>query len=518
MRMVKKTESLLFKFGIIFSIFTFVMLVLSGNTMYSSQTKSYMKECEKTIQSVASYLEDSIKIDGTDFLIYKNFMVENFQKVKVPADFTEADVPKAANAFYSAFAKEYPGKALGVDITLDELSQDVQELYAIYNYEYYTILFEKAREAFGVLYTYLCVPTEEPMHMYYLIDIERIKRESDGFLNTCNDVFKPLDKHRRMWEAWETGRKPSGYDHYDNEYGRTYAYYTPLIISGEKIGVIGVEVEVEKIIKTILHNVHVETGKIALLLVLCVAAMLFFIYKCYISKLERLQKKVRDYAQNKDAAVAMEIEHEAKGNDEISKLAEQVASMIMEIENYLKNLVNTTKALQTSKAQATMISELATKDALTGIRNKTAYDKEISRLEWNLADDDTEFGIAVIDLNDLKHINDTFGYEQGNIAIKKLCYIVCHIFQHSPVFRIGSDEFAVILEGSDYNNIGMLTTEFRRQLDELATKGDLPEWECISAAIGIAFYDTTTDSSVANVFRRADKARKDNKKEMKGGN
>ena len=38
------------------------------------------------------------------------------------------------------------------------------------------------------------------------------------------------------------------------------------------------------------------------------------------------------------------------------------------------------------------------------------------------------FGIAMIDLNNLKVINDTYGHEEGNYAIKKLCEIVCSVF------------------------------------------------------------------------------------------
>ena len=130
-------------------------------------------------------------------------------------------------------------------------------------------------------------------------------------------------------------------------------------------------------------------------------------------------------------------------------------------------------------------------------------------------DENLQFAIAMIDLNYLKRLNDTFGHDKGNIAIKKLCYIVCHIFEHSPVFRIGGDEFVVILQNSDFENRERLYDAFNSRLDEIRAETGLEEWEKVSASIGIAVYDHTIDSNVDNVFKRADKAMYKRKKEMK---
>ena len=78
-------------------------------------------------------------------------------------------------------------------------------------------------------------------------------------------------------------------------------------------------------------------------------------------------------------------------------------------------------------------------DALTGIRNKMAYDYEVEKLEKDLADGFNEFGLAMVDLNFLKKSNDTYGHEKGNISIRRLCMLVCEVFEHSPVFRIGGN-------------------------------------------------------------------------------
>ena len=73
----------------------------------------------------------------------------------------------------------------------------------------------------------------------------------------------------------------------------------------------------------------------------------------------------------------------------------------------------------------------------------------------------------------------------------------------------------MVLENEDYKNVNELVAQFNAKLDEMAQDPTLEPWERISAALGLAHYDPVTDSSVANVFRRADKAMYLRKKEMK---
>jgi diguanylate cyclase (GGDEF)-like protein len=69
------------------------------------------------------------------------------------------------------------------------------------------------------------------------------------------------------------------------------------------------------------------------------------------------------------------------------------------------------------------------------------------------ADDHDRWMIKDISfLNNLKTLNETYGHDKGDLAIKKLSNLICRVFSHSPVFRIGGDEFAVILRGWDYEH------------------------------------------------------------------
>ena len=161
------------------------------------------------------------------------------------------------------------------------------------------------------------------------------------------------------------------------------------------------------------------------------------------------------------------------------------------------------------------MGEMAIKDALTGIRNKAGYDKEVDKITAELHEGKKEFGVVMVDLNYLKRINDEFGHEKGNIAIQNLCKVVCTVFDHSPVFRIGGDEFVAILRGDDYKNIDFLIAVFNNKLDDLQSDATLDPWEKTSAAIGYALFDDSQDAGYEDVFKRADEAMYARKKEMK---
>lgn len=113
------------------------------------------------------------------------------------------------------------------------------------------------------------------------------------------------------------------------------------------------------------------------------------------------------------------------------------------------------------------------------------------------------FAVVMVDLNQLKDVNDRFGHEKGNIALQRLCQAVCRIYKHSPVYRIGGDEFVVILEGEDYAHRDALFEKVRA-FEHIRDLSAAQPWAQLAASVGMAVYDKTRDTAYQAVFNRAD--------------
>lgn len=188
--------------------------------------------------------------------------------------------------------------------------------------------------------------------------------------------------------------------------------------------------------------------------------------------------------------------------DEIESLYQSIRKMLHDITTYIDNLVETSRELSQTRNKADQMTELAHTDTLTGVGSKLAYDQK----KDELSEGDGRYGIVMADMNNLKTINDTDGHSKGDEAIRKVCTTLCDAYKHSPVYRVGGDEFIVVVTGRDYDQIDERAEDFKRNMEQSGG--------AISAAIGYALHEE--GESVEDVFRRADSTMYENKKRMKG--
>lgn len=168
---------------------------------------------------------------------------------------------------------------------------------------------------------------------------------------------------------------------------------------------------------------------------------------------------------------------------------------------YMRALEESLRREEQQRQELGATREKAYTDPLTGVKSKHAYMEAAARMDGRIAGGlVSEFAVAVFDVNGLKRTNDTLGHEAGDALIVAACRIVCVTFKHSPVFRVGGDEFVAIIEGSDYENRAALLADFNRQAEQNLRAGQ------VVVSAGIADFDQAADQSFKAVFQRADEA------------
>ena len=160
------------------------------------------------------------------------------------------------------------------------------------------------------------------------------------------------------------------------------------------------------------------------------------------------------------------------------------------------------------------INALAYRDSLTGIKNSTAYTEAIEELNKEINLGNPSFGIIVADINNLKKTNDTYGHDIGNELIVHSARILTDMFKTSSVYRIGGDEFVVVLKGKDLERYHALIEKM-----DLAFSADYitvnDETVPVSIARGVSVFDPLIDRVYTDVFAKADHAMYMNKQDMK---
>ena len=157
---------------------------------------------------------------------------------------------------------------------------------------------------------------------------------------------------------------------------------------------------------------------------------------------------------------------------------------------------------------------LAFRDSMTGLRNTTSYNAWVKDFEREIKNQRQDFGVMLIDLNNLKQTNDRYGHDVGNRLIVSASQIISEVFKRSPVFRVGGDEFVVILQNKDLKEreelFARLDSECEKAVVETG-KGRV----VVSIARGFAMYDFDRDMQFVDVFNRADERMYKNKARMK---
>ena len=115
--------------------------------------------------------------------------------------------------------------------------------------------------------------------------------------------------------------------------------------------------------------------------------------------------------------------------------------------------------------------DLAFKDELSNLKNRNAFEEYLKELE----NKNEEIVTCIsIDIDNLKQINDQIGHYAGDILIKNMGALLKQTFESKNIFRVGGDEFLVIIENSNYQIIETYLNKMEIMTVDIKSKIDIP--------------------------------------------
>ena len=269
-----------------------------------------------------------------------------------------------------------------------------------------------------------------------------------------------------------------------------------------------------------------KSGRFGKSVIVWIALISFVLVLSLIWMAESNKKAIAD-AQNKIFLYIhgkVGLENSAEGEDAYMDLAMRgiyhsnirstfvvVALFVLSITMLISNFMIIRKRESVHEKELGKARTIANTDPMTGVKSKHAFTEFEKNLNLQISEGRTApFAVVVCDVNGLKHVNDTQGHKAGDEYIRSACRMICLLFKHSPVFRIGGDEFVVVLRNSDYENRLQIMADLNRQSEYNQNHGG------VIVAAGLSEFDVSHDSSMAFAFERADALMYTRKKELKG--
>ena len=379
----------------------------------------------------------------------------------------------------------------------------------------------------GIHYLYIITPLEaEETHTCLTIMTGMTKEEIENhydeqnFLGDVFDDFPTVTVKHFMEAMKKPGKVTFDIDNESTIWGFDYTGMLPLTTSdGKTFTVLAADISVYDIYKALWRH---TLGNILLIIIIgLLFSILFIIWSKHnlTMPIEKLEHSVVDFARTShNQSDPYQLFFNKPGihtENEVESLSDAISQMTDDIKIYAKNIAEAKNKISHLQQDANKLGVIAYQDSLTHVKNKAAYDKAIEVLNENIANKKAEFAFVMVDLNSLKHINDAYGHEKGDLYITGSCSIICMIFTHSPVFRVGGDEFVVLLENTDLKYREQLMAALKASVEGYITRIDCQPWEKYSMAAGIAVFNPDIDFDAAAVFKRADKSMYNNKQRMK---
>ena len=195
------------------------------------------------------------------------------------------------------------------------------------------------------------------------------------------------------------------------------------------------------------------------------------------------------------------------------KVAINSIQNMQEYEKKVDSLVTSmVKEMDTQKLTQEEIELLSLKDEYTGLHNRYGFIPLAEQYLKLLSRENYIVYMFYADIDNLKHINDTYGHQEGDAVIKTVADILQDVCSESDlVARIGDDEFVVLPVGFTESGIELINSRLQEKLDEVNSAAG--KEYTISISYGVAEYNPKAPCSVEDLLERSENLMYEQKKE-----
>ena len=148
--------------------------------------------------------------------------------------------------------------------------------------------------------------------------------------------------------------------------------------------------------------------------------------------------------------------------------------------------------------QRKKLQQLAARDGLTNLKNRRSMESELDMVA--AAKRDQEYGLIILDLDNLKTINDKLGHSEGDRILIDLANLIVHATRRSDeVFRYGGDEFVILVSSVNAHGLAEVCRNLLKKINQTIHYNNT----AVTVSMGAALLGPT--DSVSEWFQKADK-------------
>ena len=234
----------------------------------------------------------------------------------------------------------------------------------------------------------------------------------------------------------------------------------------------------------------------SLSLVLILSVALFLIFNKIVRDILFLRKltakfKESDFSQVRELSEAL---RKTKTRDELFYLKRSILDMAYELENYMNRL----------KSEKEKFEEMAYTDPLTGLSNRRFFMKEAEHFFEYARRYGEPISLIMLDIDDFKKINDTYGHDVGDLVLKRLADVIRSNTRKSDIpARFGGEEFIILLPTTNTEGALLVAERIRR---DFKSSGVRLNGDVVMTTVSIGLATLTEEDSLDELIKKADEA------------